>query len=269
MCKSASAEAATQETLANTSLTTTTDTTDGDVVVTATCVQQSKLSRRLAVLKVAYLVLYVGACVVVAYGHLLLKWQVYTHPLDVRTLKTSVLEHLLALRGVAQWTHAATASREQLEQLVANSGRVFEAELEQSEDVKSKRHSSTNFNSASEFLETLEDSRDSLWLVHIVMANHTAPAGNSQASACGDDLWWSELVARVSSFGILTGTFNCQHNLAFCHAKGWLTPQLVLGLVKHSFDSSSAPHRTFVDFVYYPRCDKHRRHSHKQTSTYR
>lgn len=109
------------------------------------------------------------------------------------------------------------------------------------------------FNSASEFLESVEDTRDSVWLVHIVMRDeeHTSSCSKSRFVS---SLTWSRL-NKLSKFGILTGTFNCERDRYFCQMKGWHKPQLVLGLVK--FDMYRSP-KEFVELYTYDDCKRNK-----------
>lgn len=89
------------------------------------------------------------------------------------------------------------------------------------------------FNSAGEFLESVEDSKDKVWLVHIVSSSF-GNQYNGQRKFL-DASTWSRL-KDLSRFGILTGTFNCDKDPYFCYIKNWQQPQLVLGIVKYDKD---------------------------------
>lgn len=83
------------------------------------------------------------------------------------------------------------------------------------------------FNSAGEFLECVEDNRDSVWLVHIVMNNF-----NNDNFPCGRSKFvksrtWNRLANSYSRF-FQVGIFNCARDPYFCSAKDWLKPQLML-----------------------------------------
>lgn len=88
---------------------------------------------------------------------------------------------------------------------------------------------------------------------------------NQDSFQCGKSstflkpLNWQRLASHLSSFGILTGTFNCQRDAYFCQMKGWNRPQLVLGLIKYDKSrtrtqtTSNSP-KEFVELFQYANC---------------
>ena len=130
-------------------------------------------------------------------------------------------------------------------------GAIYEAELAGANST-TRLVDSKVFNSAGEFLESVEDSRDSVWLVHIVMNDQATKPESITKSECSQERFidastWKKLKS-LSKFGILTGTFNCANDMQFCVLKGWTKPQLVLGMVKYTYP------KELVEFFYYTDC---------------
>lgn len=102
-----------------------------------------------------------------------------------------------------------------------------------------RRTDSRYFASAGEFLESVEDSKDSIWLVHIVYGNSSGtshveyPCGSSRTQFLSKSTW-SRLTAHTSDLGILSAVFDCQKDILFCHQKGWHRPRLLLGLLSQN-----------------------------------
>lgn len=126
------------------------------------------------------------------------------------------------------------------------------------------------FNSAGELLESVEDSRGSVWLIHVIMNDDAfarEPGKNSRKTTqhqqqqqrkndCDATRFlkkatYSNLSVNLSKFGILMGTFNCQRDNYFCSLKGWHRPQLVLALIKYDFYHSP---KEYVEFYSYDKC---------------
>jgi hypothetical protein len=114
--------------------------------------------------------------------------------------------------------------------------------------------STRHFSSAGEFLESVEDSKDSVWLVHITYQNqqgsHSPPiAFNSckQNKMFVSQSAWRNLTRYTAQFGILAGSFNCQNDPYFCQLKGWHRPRILLGLLRHNKD--------YVELFTYDNCD--------------
>lgn len=130
-----------------------------------------------------------------------------------------------------------------------------------SENNNSNHPNTRVFNSVGEFLESVEDSRESVWLVHII--THDDPQDDREqpdATACVNNeksdrfvtrSTWQRLNQQLGRFGILTGTFNCARNEYFCRLKGWHRPQLVLGLLK--YDLYRTP-KEYVQFYRFENC---------------
>lgn len=136
---------------------------------------------------------------------------------------------------------------------------MFESELNPPEvsqiGSKTKTSWSRTFNSAGEFLESVEDSRESVWLVHIVKNDDEREFNkcSNESTRFVSNSTWHRLNSHLSKFGILTGIFNCAHDEYFCRIKGWHEPQLVLGLLK--YDLYRSP-KEFVQFHTYKNCQR-------------
>jgi E3 ubiquitin-protein ligase RNF103 len=114
-----------------------------------------------------------------------------------------------------------------------------------------------DFTSASEFLESVEDSRGSLWLVHIVTSvndNEAHQDSSENKYTCENKTKFlhaktlQKLNSHLSRHGILTGTFDCEKDVDFCKLKGWEKPQLVLGLIKNDLN------KEFIELFNYSNC---------------
>ena len=114
------------------------------------------------------------------------------------------------------------------------------------------------FNSAGEFLESVEDRRDSVWLVEIVLKK----SNNLKKTdlSCGKskflrDSTRKKLGIDLSRFGILTGVFNCERDPIFCSIKNWSRPQLLLAISKSASSSQNKKYnKDTVEFFYYTNC---------------
>ena len=110
------------------------------------------------------------------------------------------------------------------------------------------------FNSAGELLESVEDSRGNVWIIQVV---HSAALPSDNKFECGksgaflSNTTWLDLTNHLSTFDIQTGTFNCRNDPFFCMSRGWDTPQLVLGLIKHETNKSP---REFFEMYQYNNC---------------
>ncbi|RNA10295.1 E3 ubiquitin-ligase RNF103-like [Brachionus plicatilis] len=194
-------------------------------------------------LKLAYSLAYIKLIVILVCLHLLNNLSTYTEQIDFSKIPVSVLRKIIDLRGLRSQS-SQLESKGSLIDLVLSSGSVYEAELVNSDAINPNIQSKI-FNSAGEFLESVEDSKDKVWLVHIVSSSfgnqHTGKRTFLDAST------WSKL-NDLSRFGILTGTFNCDKDPYFCYIKNWQRPQLVLGIVK--YDKSRQP-QEFVELFTY------------------
>ena len=191
-------------------------------------------------LKSIYLLFYLKLCILVAYLYFIKNLNTYTNILDVSNLNVNKLKLLINVRGIVHNYN----EKEDLKSLVKNSGNVIESELDYSNlAANNQTINSKIFNSAGEFLESVEDSRDSVWLVQIVMKADEEEAGGQFVN----HQIWSKL-SQLSNFGILTGIFNCENDYHFCQLKGWHKPLLVLGMVK--YDNYRHP-KEFVELFLY------------------
>jgi E3 ubiquitin-protein ligase RNF103 len=189
-------------------------------------------------LKSIYLLFYLKLCISIAYIYLFKNLNTYTNFLDVSNLNVNKLKLLINIRGIVHNYN----EKDDLKSLVKNSGNVIESELENSNLVNNNQTAKI-FNSAGEFLESVEDSRDSVWLVQIVMKADKEEVGDQFVN----NEVWSKL-SQLSRFGILTGIFNCENDYHFCQLKGWHKPLLVLGMVK--YDNYRYP-KEFVELFLY------------------
>jgi len=62
---------------------------------------------------------------------------------------------------------------------------------------------------------------------------------------------WNRVTRRLAVYGVMSGIFHCKKDPFFCLERGWLEPQLVLGMVK--YDQLRQP-RESVEFYYFNNC---------------
>ncbi|KAK4471210.1 hypothetical protein MN116_004659 [Schistosoma mekongi] len=98
------------------------------------------------------------------------------------------------------------------------------------------------FDSESEFIEHVEDKKDSVWLL-AVASPHSLPSSTTgdhkstsasrikPASVVTEEIW-SVLSYRYQSFGFKTGLLNCEKLQSLCIDRGFINPDLILALPK-------------------------------------
>lgn len=103
-----------------------------------------------------------------------------------------------------------------------------------------------NFSCGAHFLEKVEDTKDSVWLVQVLQIG--APRNGRRKIS---NFRWKHLIKHLSRFGIQAGIFNCildpeqviqrlfNHNLffiysyfkcRFCDKKGWIKDEIILAM---------------------------------------
>lgn len=145
---------------------------------------------------------------------------------DPFLLSVKQLKQLLEVRGVS---YTGYVEKKELVELVKDSADVLQEELEElSDDIEDKEKltstpAPSQFTSASHFYEEVEDTKDSVWLVHVVGKDTLL-----------DDYTWRVVRKKVAPFAIRTGVFNCNHDPRLCKRKGWKEPFLLLAMPRGS-----------------------------------
>lgn len=197
-------------------------------------------------LKLLYTIVYLKCCVIIAYIHLIRFSNDYTEILNRKALDENALIEISALRGINQFH----SNKLNLQKFISESGAIYKSE-QTNANLTSQETEPKVFNSASEFLECIEDSRDSIWLIHIVMNNNE----NEKSTTCEQSKFletktWQQLVDMTKFFRV--GTFNCDRDPFFCSLKGWSKPQLALGIVNNN--QHKAYTKESIEFMYYSDC---------------
>ncbi|XP_005100405.1 E3 ubiquitin-protein ligase RNF103 [Aplysia californica] len=138
--------------------------------------------------------------------------------LDPMALSVAKLKALLEQRGVS-YEHVVEKS--ELTSLVESSGQLTSAEVELA-TAEEKTVVQTNFTSGAHFIEQVEDAKDSVWLVQVVLHQ-------DQLRIVGDARW-KAVRRKVSKFGVHTGLLDCSLDIRYCDQKGWRSPFLLLAL---------------------------------------
>ncbi|XP_069139885.1 E3 ubiquitin-protein ligase RNF103-like [Argopecten irradians] len=137
--------------------------------------------------------------------------------LDPMTMSVLKLKALLEQRGIS---YEGAVEKRELSDLVEATGPVME---ETSCETASEENASmTNFTGEAHFLEQVEDSKDSVWLVEVLSKGR-------QISALSDTSWL-EFRKKMSRFGVNVGIFDCNLDRKFCSKKHWHDSHLILGL---------------------------------------
>ncbi|XP_033757131.1 E3 ubiquitin-protein ligase RNF103-like [Pecten maximus] len=137
--------------------------------------------------------------------------------LDPMTMSVLKLKALLEQRGIS---YEGAVEKRELADLVESTGPVME---EASPEAALEENSSmTNFTGEAHFLEQVEDSKDSVWLVEVLSKGR-------QISALSDTSWL-EFRKKMSRFGVNVGIFDCHLDRKFCSKKHWHDSHLILGL---------------------------------------
>lgn len=139
--------------------------------------------------------------------------------LDPITLSVKKLKQILDGRGIS---YSGVVEKPELIELVGESGKPSGEELVDDASVSKVSAETTQFTCGSHFYEEVEDTKDSAWLVQVVMNDEDVPLLPRNV--------WSEVVSKVSQFGIRTGRFKCSLDKRLCHRKGWTSPRLILAL---------------------------------------
>uniref|UniRef100_A0A5K4FDK4 RING-type domain-containing protein n=1 Tax=Schistosoma mansoni TaxID=6183 RepID=A0A5K4FDK4_SCHMA len=98
------------------------------------------------------------------------------------------------------------------------------------------------FDSESEFIEHVEDKKDSVWLLAVaspqslsssIAGDHTSttPSRIKHSSVVTEQIW-SVLCYRYQSFGFKMGLLNCGKLHSLCIDRGFINPDLILALPK-------------------------------------
>lgn len=150
-----------------------------------------------------------------------------THIVDPLLLSVRQLKQLLEIRGVS---YTGYVEKKELVELVQESANVLQGEIDElseaiSEDKEklSLTPEASYFSSATHFYEEVEDTKDSVWLVHVVGRD-----------ALLDDYTWRVIRKKVAPFAIRTGVFNCNNDPRLCKSKGWKEPLLLLAMPRGS-----------------------------------
>ncbi|CAH8498713.1 unnamed protein product [Schistosoma turkestanicum] len=98
------------------------------------------------------------------------------------------------------------------------------------------------FDSESEFIEHVEDKKDSVWLLAVASPKFlSSPTANDHTSTSSPRIKpssviteeiWSVLSYRYQSFGFKTGLLNCKKLHSLCIDRGFINPDLILALPK-------------------------------------
>ncbi|GIY17064.1 e3 ubiquitin-protein ligase RNF103 [Caerostris darwini] len=140
--------------------------------------------------------------------------------LDPITLSIKKLKQLLDDRGIS---YAGVVEKQELVELVQASGTPTSEEVMESETVDEEDSvTSTQFTCGSHFYEEVEDTKDSAWLVQVVMDDTDPPLL--------PDKTWKDVRLKVSEFGIRTGVFKCSLDKRLCNRKNWTSSRLILAL---------------------------------------
>ncbi|CAH8849117.1 unnamed protein product [Trichobilharzia szidati] len=95
------------------------------------------------------------------------------------------------------------------------------------------------FDSESEFIEHVEDKKDSVWLLAVASPQSSFSSTTDQkvksrikpASVISEEIW-AVLSYRYQSFGFKTGLLNCEKLHSLCIERGFINPDLILALPK-------------------------------------
>ncbi|GFU61281.1 e3 ubiquitin-protein ligase RNF103 [Nephila pilipes] len=139
--------------------------------------------------------------------------------LDPITLSVKKLKQLLDDRGVS---YAGIVEKQELVELVQSSGAPTSEEVMDDSVPQVAPVESTQFTCGSHFYEEVEDTKDSAWLVQVVMDDNDPPLLSQKT--------WMEVRLKVSDFGVRTGVFKCSLDRRLCSRKGWTSSRLILAL---------------------------------------
>ncbi|XP_055953105.1 E3 ubiquitin-protein ligase RNF103-like [Argiope bruennichi] len=134
-------------------------------------------------------------------------------------LSVKKLKQLLDDRGVS---YSGVVEKQELVALVESSGSPTSEEVMDVETPSKTSGESTKFTCGSHFYEEVEDTKDSAWLVQVVMDDMDPPLLPEKI--------WKEVRLKVKDFGVRTGVFKCSLDRRLCDRKGWTTARLILAL---------------------------------------
>lgn len=133
------------------------------------------------------------------------------------SLTVQRLRAILENRGVS---HRNVLEKRDLTDLISNSGEVTQRELEGV--TRSEGQSELeDFECEAHFLEKVEDTKDSVWVIQVVREGGMGGGGMDLKA-------WSKVAKRLSKFGIQCGVFRCANDEKFCKRKGWHNNQIIL-----------------------------------------
>lgn len=72
---------------------------------------------------------------------------------------------------------------------------------------------SINFSGEMYFYEFVEDIKDGIWLVQVIVNDRSFLVGK---------IYWEKMVKKVLRFGICIGIFNCFSDFRYCRRRGWV-----------------------------------------------
>ncbi|KAH3708122.1 E3 ubiquitin-protein ligase RNF103-like [Dreissena polymorpha] len=135
--------------------------------------------------------------------------------LDPMTLSVLRLKAILEQRGVS---FENMLEKQELSNLVQATGPVRGEELQVTQS--SEDTPITNYTSDLDFYEQVEDAKDSMWLVEVVVEERPLLS----------DSGWHSIRLSLTKFGVRFGRFDCQHHTRMCTRKGWFSSRLVLAV---------------------------------------
>lgn len=139
--------------------------------------------------------------------------------LDPVSFGVQKLKTILDQRGL---NYVGIADKTDFTKLVKGSGSLTEGEIETSTILTdSNDEELTIFTCSDHFLEKVEDSKDSAWLIQVINKNQLPVTIHRS---------WKYLERKISKFGIKNGVVNCTLDSSLCHKKGWMSSQLILAL---------------------------------------
>lgn len=152
------------------------------------------------------------------------------------TLSVLKLKALLEQRGIS---YDNVVEKSELTELVEASGSVREGESEMSSVLPLEESSVVNYTGAADFYEQVEDAKDSMWLVEVVV--------DSRALLSYEG--WKSIRKKVEKFGIRFGQLDCQRDFRLCTRKEWFTSRLVLALPEKHMSKANVVIHTYSGLV--------------------
>ncbi|XP_054263281.1 E3 ubiquitin-protein ligase RNF103-like [Macrosteles quadrilineatus] len=151
-----------------------------------------------------------------------------TDMVDPLLLSVRQLKLLLEIRGIS---YTGYYEKRELAHLVESTADVSQGELEELDSLVDseerdrlvKTPHTSQFSGSAHFYEQVEDTKDSVWLVQVVVGNNEPLL---------DDYRWRMIKHYVAPFAIRTGMFDCKLDRRLCKSKGWNEPLLLLAMPK-------------------------------------